>query len=73
MPTVEIESRTGEKVLIRTLPAGLPPAEFICRLPGGIPTYDRRAGLTLHNDPVLYLIPDADRKGESVVSIVPAL
>jgi hypothetical protein len=65
MPTVEIESCTGEKVPIRTLPAGLTPAE--------IRTYDRRAGLTLDNDPVLYLIPDADRIGESVVSILPAL
>lgn len=35
MSTVEIESRTGEKVLIRTLPAGLPPAEFIRRLRWG--------------------------------------
>jgi len=73
MPTVEIDSRTGEKVVIRTLPAGCRLRNLFAAFAGGIPTYDRRAGLTLHNDPVLYLIPDADRKGESIVSIVPAL
>ena len=70
---VEIESRTKEKVLIRTLHPGCAWGIYLTPPLGEIRSYDRRAGLTLHNDSVLYLIPDADRIGELVVSIVPAL
>lgn len=73
MSTVEIESRTGEKASSELCLRGCRLRNLFDAFAAGIPTYDRRAGLTLQNDPVLYLIPDADRKGESVVSIVPAL